>query len=705
MNNMIRVLVVASIALLCRTASADSVRSLADGYLGYLGYEPASPLVGFAQDEPKLIERVGNIAYVANRGAGVRIYDLSDPENMVILGRFETASAALDVKFSDRTGVPLLYIASNTEGVEIVDVSDPANPVPVSAITGITAREIEVFDDVNGVASLIVRTGFDLQFFDISNPASPSLEHTVPGFNLSGRLQVQEVGSRRYLYYLTSLDVIEIYLIQANYQLFLLETVIPADDVDGFIVEGDMLYAALADRSLDVITMQGDRIGWSVEENLELPFPGIEMSIENQRLFVIDRFASQFVAFDLTNPDAPDLYADVQTHGRALAITAIGDTVYSFDELVTTSMDISDPAVFQTDPVLGSIGLSTAIPAGEIHVDNGRAVADRDDELYLFDVSTNTPVLLADTSGFQWNIRGFDLVGDMCYVLDDDILRIVDLSSDQFVHVGSFTLRTWLPVRSQDVCVLNGVAHVAMGLVGLKRVDVSNPSSPSEIVGGPSYPNLLQIERTFAIDGGPYVFYRADNHIAVPFPYSEYDGNDIRIDRDGYSYFFFADGWGPEVAVFAPDTVDDPFNAEPIAIHSAIQNFPYTNDYTVGIAFGDDLMLAEHTNSGVAIFNLGDRLSLDFAGVVDGFGVIYGIASDGDRLFLNARTQIVVLDIGTPAACAADLTGDGSLDFFDVSAFLAAFVAMDPIADFTGDGAFNFFDVSAFLSAFGAGCP
>lgn len=56
-------------------------------------------------------------------------------------------------------------------------------------------------------------------------------------------------------------------------------------------------------------------------------------------------------------------------------------------------------------------------------------------------------------------------------------------------------------------------------------------------------------------------------------------------------------------------------------------------------------------------------------------------------------------------ACLGDLTGDGVLDFFDVSAFLTAYNAMDPAADFTGDGEFNFFDVSAFLVAFNAGCP
>lgn len=57
------------------------------------------------------------------------------------------------------------------------------------------------------------------------------------------------------------------------------------------------------------------------------------------------------------------------------------------------------------------------------------------------------------------------------------------------------------------------------------------------------------------------------------------------------------------------------------------------------------------------------------------------------------------------SSCAADLTGDGSLNFLDVSAFLTAFGNMDPSADFEADGSFNFLDVSAFLSAFGAGCP
>ncbi|RMH10894.1 MAG: hypothetical protein D6695_10560 [Planctomycetota bacterium] len=55
--------------------------------------------------------------------------------------------------------------------------------------------------------------------------------------------------------------------------------------------------------------------------------------------------------------------------------------------------------------------------------------------------------------------------------------------------------------------------------------------------------------------------------------------------------------------------------------------------------------------------------------------------------------------------CIADLAAPfGSLDFFDVLAFLANFSSEDPIADVNGDDTFDFFDVLAFLQVFSNGC-
>lgn len=64
-----------------------------------------------------------------------------------------------------------------------------------------------------------------------------------------------------------------------------------------------------------------------------------------------------------------------------------------------------------------------------------------------------------------------------------------------------------------------------------------------------------------------------------------------------------------------------------------------------------------------------------------------------------------VAHAGGPVNCGvADYTNDGVLDFFDISFFLQAFQAQNPIADLTGEGIYDFFDVSAFLQAFSQGC-
>jgi len=102
-------------------------------------------------------------------------------------------------------------------------------------------------------------------------------------------------------------------------------------------------------------------------------------------------------------------------------------------------------------------------------------------------------------------------------------------------------------------------------------------------------------------------------------------------------------------------------------------------------------------------------LGIDFGGL-DGKQVTSGVIdiNDAGQVAFSAflRNGTVGVFVATPVmGCAADLTGEGDLNFLDVSAFLSAFGAQDPAADFTGEGDFNFLDVSAFLAAFGAGCP
>jgi len=85
------------------------------------------------------------------------------------------------------------------------------------------------------------------------------------------------------------------------------------------------------------------------------------------------------------------------------------------------------------------------------------------------------------------------------------------------------------------------------------------------------------------------------------------------------------------------------------------------------------------------------------------------IAKDDVGAVVEAGVDGVVvsgLQCDPPVAdCPADFTGEGDLNFLDVSAFLTAYGNGDPSADFVPDGNFNFLDVSAFLTAYGNGCP
>jgi len=151
---------------------------------------------------------------------------------------------------------------------------------------------------------------------------------------------------------------------------------------------------------------------------------------------------------------------------------------------------------------------------------------------------------------------------------------------------------------------------------------------------------------------------------------------------------------------FGPPGVDN-IDANPLFVDAnGLDNIPGTPDDNVrlgegspAIDRGSDLVVGINVIADI----YGDaRFLNDFGtpntGVDDG---IPGIVDLGAAEFQGT----------TPPACPPDLNYDGSLNFFDISAFLTAFNIQNPIADFNDDGSFNFFDISAFLTAFSAGCP
>ncbi len=159
---------------------------------------------------------------------------------------------------------------------------------------------------------------------------------------------------------------------------------------------------------------------------------------------------------------------------------------------------------------------------------------------------------------------------------------------------------------------------------------------------------------------------------------------------------------------------------EQITVRAAAQNIiaPSTDTRLDGIVFGQasntpsatfhhhmQYLLNDGTGPMIEGIWLLELELWDESSSVDPSDPLYLLFAQGDGEDQLDDAIAWVEDNLIGSACLADLSGDGNLDFFDVSAFLVAYNAQDIVADFNNDGQFNFFDVSAFLTAYTNGCP
>ncbi len=94
--------------------------------------------------------------------------------------------------------------------------------------------------------------------------------------------------------------------------------------------------------------------------------------------------------------------------------------------------------------------------------------------------------------------------------------------------------------------------------------------------------------------------------------------------------------------------------------------------------------------------------------------LLNGSVGGVSRLFVVGEGQLgytgngyvgIISGIPVAALCPVDLTGDGVLDDFDVSAFLLSLESENPFADLNHDSRWDFFDLAAFERMFKEGCP
>jgi hypothetical protein len=137
-------------------------------------------------------------AFVADGIEGVRVIDLGDESNPVLLGSYDTAGSAEDVFVLGYHG----FVADWETGLLVLDVSDPARPESVAtlALPAHSTGDPEVAERVVVAGHYAYVTGFALHVIDVSDPSEPVRVggYEPPGGNLGISL------SGEYAYLVTS---------------------------------------------------------------------------------------------------------------------------------------------------------------------------------------------------------------------------------------------------------------------------------------------------------------------------------------------------------------------------------------------------------------------------------------------------------------------------------------------------------------------
>jgi hypothetical protein len=172
--------------------------NLSEPYSNYLRAvdvsDPLDPFVAGSVQIAGTVEIPGDImvsgdyAYIANRSNGLQIVDISDPENMEVIGSCDTPGDATGIFVND----PFATIADYYSGIQIVGIVNPTNPfVWDEGFTGDPA--IAVFGTVwdliyvTTTDSLVIfqHPGDDIDT-DLTNPREFSLLQNYPNpFNSS----------------------------------------------------------------------------------------------------------------------------------------------------------------------------------------------------------------------------------------------------------------------------------------------------------------------------------------------------------------------------------------------------------------------------------------------------------------------------------------------------------------------------------------
>ncbi len=599
------------------------------------------------------IEIQGDLAYLASFDSGLRIIDISNPEQPDEVNFFDAGGNSRAVVVEGNYA----YVANSSRGLEVIDISDPRNPAEVSVVeTDWWCRNVALR---NRHAFLIESYGAEdcsrLRIIDIEDPTEPDV---ISSCNFDGWCYYIELtGTGDYAFIGSSTD-------EHEYYTHLIDI-------------SDIHHPELAEGN-----------------NRHLYADARDISIDEDLAFITSGYSLQVL--DISNPLHPERIGRLGFFNHSpFLVEANEDYAYLTGGRIVRIIDISDP---ENPREVGTCEIG-----GEDYIES---LSIAGDYLYLSQgglkiIDVSRPNRVEEVSYLNPQFQNFSEVigtGDDYLYANWNILDVSDPSQPELI--GDFEHEDlWEYYR-----IISGERlYYTSSLLGspIFIVDISDPQEPEQIgVYDDSryHPpfdvsddllyyaknDTLKIVDLSQPDNPELVGFFTNDEVDEHWEYVKdiKSNNDLLLICQNVEVNWLDKWFGIRIL-----DISDPAELEEVTIFRPEENYSYSN-----LVFGDDFFCYTDGNREeqfrLVVIDLSDPFEPEIASIYEGIENPQSVHISGDFAFVaDGRSGIKVIDL-------SDIYEPELVGYYDTPGSAADVFISDNIAYVADIGMLGVYDCS-----------
>ncbi len=406
----------------------------------------------------------GNERVLDSENTGLRIVDISDPYNPVLMSEYRAVyrSRGIDIQGD------YAFVANETDGLLIIDISDRSSPV----LAGQCPTESFCMDVVVRGDYAYIANYFGVMIVDISDVSNPFMTDSRPISDYDPAKRLDLDGD--YIFVANDYSGLTIFNISDPYNILPAGIYNVTGSVRDVAISNSTAFITLRDSTLMMVDISNAYspvlLGWY---DSSMPYPtNSGLDVSGNHAFIAD--SNMLRIIDITNYTAPAPAGYYDLKGPPMHVTVSGNNAYIANRSGMKILDISDPAhPYETGYFW------TPDKAFDIAVDD--TIAYITDAFYglrivnIADPSSPVEILQYDTPGFAYCVEVYE---NCVYIGDDDSLRIIEVSDPAAPkRLASLSL----PGTTRDIAFKGDHAFVADYDGGIHVLDISDPAECARV--------------------------------------------------------------------------------------------------------------------------------------------------------------------------------------------------------------------------------